>query len=110
MQVGPPSAPVPPPYPARRNTGPWPVVAASVTGVWAVLVTVPAQLVGWVVDQLVLVTGLDRRVAVWPVVALVTVLLVGAPTLALALVPRSPAIRATGRAWLAGTLALGALT
>lgn len=86
------------------------MVAAAVTGVWAVLVTVPGQLVGWVFDQLVLVSGLDRTVAVWPVVALVTVLLVGAPTLALALLPRSPAIRATGRAWLAGTLALGALT
>ncbi|MEU4478290.1 S8 family serine peptidase [Micromonospora sp. NPDC023966] len=110
MQVGPPTAPVPPPAPAHRDTGPWPVVAAAVTGVWAVLVAVPGQLVGWVVDQLVLVAGLDRTPAVWPVVALVTVLLVGAPTLALALLPRSPAIRATGRAWLVGTLALGALT
>ncbi|MFG2163565.1 S8 family serine peptidase [Micromonospora chersina] len=110
MQVGPPTAPVPPPRPARRDTGPWPVVAAAVTGVWAVLVAVPGQLAGWVVDQLVLVAGLDRAVTVWPVVALVTVLLVGAPTLALALIPRSPAIRATGRAWLAGTLVLGALT
>ncbi|MGW4295046.1 S8 family serine peptidase, partial [Micromonospora chersina] len=110
MPAGPPTAPVPPPRPARRDAGPWPVVAAAVTGVWAVLVAVPGQLAGWVVDQLVLVAGLDRAVAVWPVVALVTVLLVGAPTLALALIPRSPAIRATGRAWLAGTLALGALT
>ncbi|MEU9829504.1 S8 family serine peptidase [Micromonospora chersina] len=110
MPVGPPTAPVPPPRPARRDTGPWPVVAAAATGVWAVLVAVPGQLAGWVVDQLVLVAGLDRAVAVWPVVALVTVLLAGAPTLALALIPRSPAIRATGSAWLAGTLALGALT
>ncbi|MET8911069.1 S8 family serine peptidase [Micromonospora sp. NPDC004551] len=110
MQPGPPTAPVPPFGPARRDTGPWPVVAAVVTGAWAVLVTLPGQLVGWVVDQLVLVAGQDRSVAVWPVVALVTVLLVGAPTLALALLPRSPAVRATGRAWLAGTLALGALT
>lgn len=110
MQAGPPTASVPPPGPGRRDTGPWPVVAAAAAGVWAVLVVVPGQLAGWVVDQLVLVAGLDRTVAVWPVVALVTVLLVGAPTLALALVPRSPAIRAAGRAWLAGTLALGALT
>ncbi|MEW2329531.1 S8 family serine peptidase [Micromonospora chersina] len=110
MQVGPPTAPVPPPRPVPRDTGPWPVVAAAATGVWAVLVAVPGQVAGWVVDQVVLVAGLDRAVAVWPVVALVTVLLVGAPTLALALIPRSPAIRATGRAWLAGTLALGALT
>ncbi|MGR6322420.1 S8 family serine peptidase [Micromonospora soli] len=110
MTVGPPAAPLAPPVPGPAGTGPWPVVAAALTGVWAVLVTVLGQLVGWAVDQAVLVAGLDRVVPVWPVVALGTVLLVGAPTLALALLPRSPAVRVTGRAWFAGTLALGALT
>ncbi|MGC4890280.1 S8 family serine peptidase [Micromonospora sp. DT227] len=108
MLTGPPVAPVPPPPP--RETGPWPVVAAVAAGVWVVLVTVPGQVTGWLVDQVVLVTGLDRAVAVWPVVAAVTVLLVGAPVLALALVPRSPALRATGRAWAGGALTLGAAT
>lgn len=108
MLIGPPVAPVPPPPP--RETGPWPVVAAVAAGVWAVLVTVPGQVTGWLVDQVVLVTGLDRAVAVWPVVAAVTVLLVGAPVLALALLPRSPALRATGRAWAGGALTLGAAT
>lgn len=86
------------------------MVAAVFTGVWAVLVTVVGQLAGWVFDQAVLTAGRDRVVLLWPVIALVTVLLVGAPTLALALLPRSPAVRATGRVWLVGTLALGAAT
>lgn len=108
MQVDPPARPSPVPGPP--SSSPWAVVAAVATGVWAVLVAVPGQLTGWVVDQLALVSGLDRPVLVWPVVALVTVLLVGAPTLALALLPRSPAIRAAGRTWLGGAVALGALT
>ncbi|MEV0429867.1 S8 family serine peptidase [Micromonospora sp. NPDC050495] len=108
MQADPP--PPAPPSPAPPTSGVWAVVAAVATGVWAVLVAVPGQLVGWVVDQLALVSGLDRPVPVWPVVALVTVLLVGAPTLALALLPRSPVIRAVGRVWLAGAVALGALS
>ncbi|MFU8875216.1 S8 family serine peptidase [Micromonospora sp. SL4-19] len=110
MDVGPPAAPLPPPVPAPRSTGPWPVVAAVLTGAWAVFVTVPGQAVGWVVDQVVLASGMDRVVLLWPAVALATVLLAGAPALALALLPRSRAVRATGRAWLAGVLALGVLT
>ncbi|MFD2767628.1 S8 family serine peptidase [Micromonospora eburnea] len=100
------------PTPHLRPTGssPWAVVAAVLVGGWAVLVTVSSQVVGWAVDQVVLVSGLHRAVLVWPVVALATVLLVGAPSLALALLPRSPAVRATGRTWLAAALALGALT
>ncbi|MEU3454013.1 S8 family serine peptidase [Micromonospora sp. NPDC006766] len=85
------------------------MVAAVLVGGWAVLVTVSSQVVGWAVDQLLLVEGLHRALWVWPVTALATVLLVGAPSLALALLPRSPAVRATGRAWLGATLALGAL-
>ncbi|SBT52233.1 S8 family serine peptidase [Micromonospora narathiwatensis] len=102
-------APAAAPFPAPHRPGPWPVVAAVLVGGWAVLVTVSGQVVGWAVDQVLLVTGLPRAVLVWPLVALATVLLVGAPSLALALLPRSPAVRATGRAWLGGALALGAL-
>ncbi|MEU8260846.1 S8 family serine peptidase [Micromonospora sp. NPDC048999] len=106
MEIPPAATPVP----ARREPGPWPVVAAVLVGGWAVLVTVSSQVVGWAVDQLVLVEGLHRAVWMWPVVALATVLLVGAPSLGLALLPRAPAVRATGRAWLGATLVLGALT
>ncbi|WP_433394426.1 S8 family serine peptidase [Micromonospora sp. KLBMP9576] len=56
-----------------------------------------------------LASGLDRVLWLWPATALVTVLLVGAPALALALLPRSVAVRAAGRAWLAAALGLGAL-
>ncbi|WBB74203.1 S8 family serine peptidase [Micromonospora sp. WMMD1128] len=108
MLTGPPAVPVPPPPP--REAGPWPVVAAVATGVWAVLVTVPGQVTGWLVDQVLLVLGMDRAVATWPVVAVVTMLLVGGPALALALAPRSPAVRAAGRAWTGGAVALGAAT
>ncbi|MFJ8833877.1 S8 family serine peptidase [Micromonospora aurantiaca] len=108
MLTGPPLAPVPPPPP--RETGPWPVVAAVATGMWIVLVTVPGQVTGWLVDQVALVIGADRPVAAWPVVAVATVLLAGAPALALALAPRSPALRATGRAWTAAVVALGVTT
>ncbi|MFG1843892.1 S8 family serine peptidase [Micromonospora carbonacea] len=94
--------------PARP--GPWPVVAAAVAGCWTVAVVAPAELVGWLADQVRLATGLDRVVWLWPVVAVVTVLLAGVPALLLALLPRSGAVRATGRAWLGGLLALGALT
>ncbi|MFJ8580500.1 S8 family serine peptidase [Micromonospora sp. NPDC093277] len=109
MQAGHPYPAPPPGFPPGR-TSPWPVVAAVLVGGWAVLVTVSSQVVGWGVDQVVLVTGLHRAVLVWPVVALATALLVGAPSLALALLPRSPAVRVTGRAWLTAALALGALT
>ncbi|MGC1213469.1 MAG: peptidase S8, partial [Micromonospora sp.] len=113
MEVGPlPPAgpPVPPPVTGSDRTNPWALVAAVLTGCWAVLLTLVGQFAGWGVDQAVLAAGLDRAVRAWPLVALGTVLLVGAPTLALALLPRAPAVRATGRVWLAGTLALGALT
>ncbi|MBM0238873.1 hypothetical protein JNW88_20130, partial [Micromonospora sp. ATA32] len=66
--------------------------------------------VGWLADQVLLASGLDRWVWLWPAVALLTVLLVGVPALLLALLPRAGAVRVTGRAWLAGVLALGALT
>ncbi|MFC4146517.1 S8 family serine peptidase [Micromonospora mangrovi] len=109
MEIGP-RPPAGPPAPAPGGTGPWPVVAAVLVGGWTVLVTVSGQVVGWAVDQAVLAAGLRRAVATWPLVALGTVLLVGAPTLALALLPRAPAVRAVGRVWLAGALAAGALT
>ncbi|MET7470139.1 S8 family serine peptidase [Micromonospora sp. NPDC005222] len=108
MLTGPPLLPVPPPPP--RENGPWPVVAAVATGVWIVLLTVPGQIIGWLADQVALVVGADRPVVAWPVVAVATVLLAGAPALALALAPRSPALRATGRAWTAAVVALGATT
>ncbi|MEH0820348.1 MULTISPECIES: S8 family serine peptidase [unclassified Micromonospora] len=91
------------------SANPWAVVAAVLAGAWTVVITVLLQVAGWSVDQVRLATGLDRWPWVWPAACLATVLLVGLPALLLALLPRSTALRATGRAWLAGALALGAL-
>ncbi|WBB55330.1 S8 family serine peptidase [Verrucosispora sp. WMMD573] len=90
------------------STGsPWAIVAAVLAGCWTVAVTVLAQTGGWAVDQVVLIGGLDRLVPLWPVVCLLTVLLIAAAALPLALVPRSAAVRVTGRVWFAGALVLG---
>ncbi|MGS2613178.1 S8 family serine peptidase [Micromonospora sp. LZ34] len=112
MEVGPPSPTgpyVPPPPPAPPRPGPWPVVAAALAGCWIIGCAVPAQAGGWLADQVLLASGLDRVVWLWPALGLSTVLLVGTPALLLALLPRSAAVRTTGRAWLAGVLVLAAL-
>ncbi|MFC0533572.1 S8 family serine peptidase [Phytohabitans kaempferiae] len=99
------------PYPAgpERPTSPWVVVAAASIGVWAVVATVLCQAVGWLADQVLLVTGLHTPAWTWPVVAIVNAVLVGTPSVILAFVPRSAAIRTAGRVWLAGAAALGGL-
>ncbi|MEU8155415.1 S8 family serine peptidase [Micromonospora sp. NPDC048986] len=89
---------------------PWPVVAAVLVGCWTVAVTVGTQTGGWLTDQVLLGFGRDRLGWLWPVLGLATVVLAGTPALLLALLPRSGAVRATGRAWLIGALALGVLT
>lgn len=88
--------------------GPWPVVAAVLVGCWAVAVTVGAQAVGWLVEQVLLVGGLTQPAWVWPVTGLVNAVLVGVPAVLLGVLPRSVPVRAAGRVWLVGALALGA--
>ncbi|MFY1596750.1 S8 family serine peptidase [Micromonospora sp. WMMD737] len=112
MEVGPPfpaGQPVPRPLATQGPPSPWAVVATAVTGCWTVGLVVVGQLGGWLADQVLLASGLDRVVWLWPATVLFTVLLVGAPALTLALLPRSAAVRTTGRTWLAAALALGAL-
>ncbi|MFE9194274.1 S8 family serine peptidase [Micromonospora sp. NPDC007208] len=92
------------------RSSPWPVVAAVLVGCWTVAVTVGTQTGGWLTDQVLLGFGRDRLGWLWPVLGLAGVVLAGTPALLLALVPRSAAVRATGRAWLIGALALGVLT
>ncbi|MEU8299346.1 S8 family serine peptidase [Micromonospora sp. NPDC048909] len=94
--------------PTAPPPGPWPVVAAVLAGCWTVAVTVAIQACGWLTDQVLLGFGRERVGWLWPAAGLLTVLLVGTPALLLALLPRSAAVRATGRAWLAAVLALGA--
>jgi hypothetical protein len=102
MQVAPPLT-----APARPGGGPWPVIAAVLVGCWAVAVTVGAQAIGWLVEQLLLVGGLTQPAWVWPVTGVVNAVLVGVPAGLLAALPRSAAIRAAGRVWLIGGAALG---
>ncbi|MER7458951.1 S8 family serine peptidase [Micromonospora sp. NPDC126480] len=96
------------PAPAERGS-PWAVVAAVAVGLWIVGLTVVAQLGGWLADQILLVSGLDRATWLWPVTTVGVLLLAGTPTLALALAPRSATVRAAGRVWLTGLLAFAAL-
>lgn len=79
-------------------------------GGWTVAVTVATQAGGWVTDQVLLGFGRDRVGWLWPALGLATVVLVGTPTLLLAVLPRSATVRASGRVWLVGALALGVLT
>ncbi|WP_433115885.1 S8 family serine peptidase [Micromonospora sp. CA-246542] len=91
------------------RSSPWPVVAAVFVGCWIVAVTVAVQTGGWLTDQVLLGFGRDRLGWLWPVLGLVTVVLVGTPALLLAVLPRSTTVRATGRVWLAAVLILGVL-
>ena len=93
----------------ERPTSPWVVAATAAIGVWAVVVTVLSQSVGWLADQVLLVTGLDTPIWTWPVVAVVNAVLAGTPAVILAFVPSSPAVRTAGRVWLTGAAALGGL-
>jgi hypothetical protein len=83
------------------------IVAAVLIGVWAVAVTALVQVVTWVIEQAVIIQGLP-----WPAWAPVltgwlNALLVGVPAVLLALIPRAPVIRVTGRVWTTGALVLG---
>ncbi|MEV4763234.1 S8 family serine peptidase [Micromonospora chokoriensis] len=89
---------------------PWPAVAAVFVGCWTVAVTVAVQSGGWVTDQVMLGFGRDRVGWLWPVLGLAAVVLVATPTLLLAVVPRSTTVRAIGRVWFVGAVALAVLT
>ncbi|MEU1585822.1 S8 family serine peptidase [Micromonospora sp. NPDC005710] len=95
---------------ASTRHSPWSVVAAVLVGCWTVAVTAGTQTGGWLTDQVLLSFGRDRLGWLWPVLGLTGAVLAGTPALLLAVLPRSAAVRATGRAWLIGALALGLLT
>jgi len=102
--------PPPPGAPPVQPPSPWPVVGAAIVGLWAVATTTVLQTGGWLVDQVLLIGGIDPPGWRWPLVAVLQAVAVGVPTALLAFLPRTPAIRATGRAWFAATVALTALT
>lgn len=86
------------------------MVLAVLIGLWIAGLTVVTQFGGWLIDQFLLLTGLDRLVWLWPVATVGMVALAGTPTLLLALLPRSRTVRTVGQIWLAATLAFGALS
>ncbi|MFF5173940.1 S8 family serine peptidase [Micromonospora sp. NPDC000089] len=92
-----------------RSGSPWAVVVAALAGGWTATVVALLQASGWVADQLLLAGGRDRWVWLWPAVGVASALLAGLPALLLALLPRSAAVRSTGRVWLAAALALAVL-
>jgi subtilisin family serine protease len=83
------------------------VVAAVLVGVWAIAVTVSTQAIGWLVEQVLLASGLSQPAWTWPVTGVINAVLVGVPAGLLAALPRSAAVRAAGRAWLIGAGTLG---
>jgi subtilisin family serine protease len=85
------------------------LVATVFAGIGTVAVVVSGQLAAWTVEQLAVLDGGATGAWLWPVASVVPAVLVGVPALVLALVPRSPAVRAAGRAWAYGALALAVL-
>lgn len=85
------------------------VVLAVLAGAWIVGVTVGTQAVSWGLEQLGVLLGTPAPGWLWPVAAWLAAVAAGVPALLLALVPRSPAVRATGRAWLLAAAATGLL-
>src|SRR5262245_43054665 len=99
--------PVPPATPAP--SGALAIVAAVLAGVWMVLVVVLSQTIVWFWEQLDVLSGVPLPAWRWPLAAWLAAIVAGLPALLLALIPRSPALRATGNAWTCGAVALGVL-
>ncbi|HEY3010619.1 MAG TPA: S8 family serine peptidase [Micromonosporaceae bacterium] len=103
--------PPPPPRgaPPTAGSGAGAIVAAILIGGWAVAVAGLGQTAGWLIEQVLLIAGLPRQGWLWPVGSVVGSTLIAVPAGLLTAIPRSPAIRAAGRAWFLGALALGVL-
>lgn len=95
------------PTPPRASTGA--LVAAALTGLFAVGATVTLQTLGWGLDQVLLTVSIEASWAIALGTGLINAALLALPVILLALLPRSPAVRAVGRAWVAGTVAVAAL-
>ncbi|ASW56953.1 peptidase S8 [Plantactinospora sp. KBS50] len=85
------------------------VVAAVFAGLGAVVLTVVAQTLGWLVAQVLLIEDLPTPGWGRALPAVLAAALAGVPALLLARLPRSAAVRAAGRTWARGCGALGAL-
>ena len=85
------------------------MLAAVLVGLWAVGVTAALSALAWLADQVLLVGDTPVPRWLWAVAGLGAAILAGGPAVPLAVLPRSPVIRATGRAWALAALALGVL-
>jgi Subtilase family len=88
-----------PPRPSSAGA----IVAASFVGVGIVALALFWQAAGWVADQVFLQLDVAQPAWIWPIAGIILGVLAGVPALLLAVIPRSLAVRETGRAWLAAT-------
>ncbi|HEV7707192.1 MAG TPA: S8 family serine peptidase [Asanoa sp.] len=86
------------------------VLAAIVAGGWLVLATTAAQSLGYLLDQLELVSSVALPAWTWPAIGVVGFLLMCVPALLAAALPVTPAGRAAGRAWFTAAALLAVLT
>src|SRR6266540_3236223 len=85
----------------------WPaILAATLTGAWIVLVTAVLQGLGWLVAEILIEAELGTPFWLWPAVNLANAFLALLPAILLAVLPKSPTVRAIGRLWTAAAAAL----
>lgn len=75
------------------------MVAASLVGVLLVSLAWFWQAAGWITDQVLLQLDLPAQWWVWPVAGLILLVLAAVPSLLLWTLPKSLAVRESGRAW-----------
>ncbi|MBB5870656.1 subtilisin family serine protease [Allocatelliglobosispora scoriae] len=102
-------APAPPPQPSSGGLGA--TIGAIAVGLWVTALAVFSQALGWGISQLLAALGYTWPAWAWAGIAIFVGVAAGLPALLLAVVPRSPAVRQTGRAWTmaAGVALLGGL-
>src|SRR3954453_12026174 len=91
----------------RPRAGAGAIVAAVAVGLCATAAAVVASAGGWVGDPVAVTLGEPPPRRLWPTAAAGMTAVAAAGAWPLAVVPRSPAIRAAGRAWLAAPVAAG---
>lgn len=85
------------------------IVAAVAVGLWTALTTLVVQSGTWLFDSSRVADGHPLPHWIWTASGLVNAVLVAAPAVLIAKVPRSKAVRATGRVWLLGAAVLAGL-
>ncbi len=76
------------------------IVFAVLIGVWSVGITVVVQAVTWVVEQFLIIEGINAPAWLWPAAAWLNALLVAVPAGILAGVASRREVRAAARIWL----------